>query len=372
MWQFVPRHLRRRIVSRLVRLPNRHPSADRPKIARSPYTIVGFASSHTSLGWTTRALERQLRSGGHTPYIVDVSERFGTSHRKLEAPLLELPPDPGTLILNVNPNQIAFALAGLPHSVLDNKYIVGSFVWELASVPQTWHRPIELVDEVWVPSRFVGDAIARAAPGKPVRLMPYQIAVPQTAKSMRAAFGLPLDRFLILVAANMRSGLARKNVTGAIEAFQRAFPYGSQRAMLVVKLHDVNLAPNASATLTPFTNHPDIQLIREDLDDEDMWRLVASCDSVLSMHRAEGYGLLLKQALLLGKPVVATGWSGNTDFMHDDPNAYLIDYHLTPVRDPEGVYDESDQLVWAEPNVAHAASVLVHLYEEWVHRQNFS
>lgn len=365
LWQLVPRTLRRRIVARTITLPTRAPHADRPLAPQPPYTVIGFASSHASLGWTMRALLLQLHTEGYEPAVLDVSERFGADHKQTNLAIPDLSAEPGTLIINVNPNQIALALAGCRPEALANKYIIGSFVWELETVPDSWLEPTALVDEIWAPTNFVANAFRKAAPDKPIRLMPYLIEVPESTRPSRSAFDLPEDRFLILMAANVRSGLARKNIVAGMEAFAAAFPDPAAGATLVLKLHDAHLAPKAMAQLAPLVARHAIRLIECDLTDEDMWCLIASCDAILSMHRAEGYGLLLRQGLMLQKPVVATGWSGNVDFMKGDPHAHLVDYRLVPLHDPEGIYEEGKS-VWAEPSVTHAATILRGLYDDWL------
>lgn len=365
LWQLVPQQLRRKVVSRFIKVPERQASASRPKTAGPPFTIVGFASSETGLGWTTRILKKQLSSGGVAPEIVDVSDRFGAAHRAVEPAGAALSSEPGTLVLNVNPHQIALALAGIPRELLDNKYIVGSFVWELEAIPENWHSPAALVDEIWVPTRFVASAFERAKLGRPIRVVPYQVEVPEGTQAARRRFNIPSDRFVVLVAANTRSGMARKNVEGAIQAFLAAFPDEDHRAVLLVKIQDGVLGESFPERLKQAFKRSDVQIVEQSLDDKSMWDFVASCDVVLSMHRSEGYGLLLKQGLLLGKSVVATGWSGNLDFMVGDFNAYLIDYDLVPVVDPQGLYDGGQGLVWAEPRMEDAVEVLVGLYQKW-------
>lgn len=297
--------------------------------------------------------------------VFDITERFGTAHYGSTAREHPFPAEPGTLVLNVNPHQIALSLAGIPAEAIDNKYTVGAFAWELEAIPDAWHAPLALIDEIWAPSKFVAAAFERAGFKGPIRVVPHPVEVPEGTQARRADFNLPDDRFLVLVAANTRSGMARKNVEGAIQAFLEAFPNEDHKALLVLKIHDPAFGERIPDRLKEALGRSDIRIVEEGFDDNTMWDFIASCDAVLSMHRSEGYGILLKQGLLLGKPVVATGWSGNVDFMTGEPNGYLVDYDLVPVNDPEGVYDSRQGLVWAEPRTEHAAELLVRLYRRW-------
>ena len=104
---------------------------------------------------------------------------------------------------------------------------------------------------------------------------------------------------------------------------------------------------------------PNIRIMHDKLSQEGMDSLMQHADVILSLHRGEGFGLVLAQAMLLGKPVIATGWSGNMDFM-SRRNSILLDYELIPVQDPQGSYAQGDQN-WADPDIEQAADWLVRL-----------
>jgi len=382
IWRLVPRPVRRAIVDRLAPMPKLARTA-RPEAALAPYYVLGFAKSHASFGWALKGTLDAMRAEGLAPIVIDVAAQFGAEHEGAETrpdfdihSMKAIAPGPGTLVLHINPHQVPFALSGLSEDRLAGKYIIGAFIWELEVVPTAWQPALDLVDEIWTPSRFCVHAFEKAVPDTPVCLMPYHLEVPATTAPDRSRFGLPEDRFLVLVAANVRSGNARKNWSGAGAAFSRAFgdmappADGVPLPHLVMKLHDAHLADDRvddmAGTLAAFEADPLVTPLTGDYTDAEMWSLIASCDCILSLHRAEGYGLLMKQGLMLKKRVIATGWSAVEDFMPGDPNARLIDHSLVPVRDPEGLYEENAETRWAEPDVDHAAALLREAYADWL------
>jgi glycosyltransferase involved in cell wall biosynthesis len=190
----------------------------------------------------------------------------------------------------------------------------------------------------------VADSLGKVFDG-PVRVVPHVA----TSKPMR-----PRDHtqpFTVLVMADSRSSFARKNPAGAVEAFRRAFG-ASADARLVLKLN--GRPAEMSALSAEFTDLPNVTVMASFLDDESLAQLYRSADVLLSLHRAEGFGLPMLEAMAHGVPVVGTGWSGNTEFMTEQ-NSCLVPYRLVPVVDPAGIYSGGE---WAEPDLDAAADLL--------------
>ena len=164
------------------------------------------------------------------------------------------------------------------------------------------------------------------------------------------------DKVLVLTAFNAGSGFVRKNPVAAVRAFRKANAEG--RARMICKAAGGDTAPELMAQLAAEIGAgDDVSLIDKRLSDAAMSQLVRSADIVLSLHRSEGFGLLPAQGMAEGKPVVATGWSGNLDFMTED-DSVLVDYALIPVNDPQKLYSGG---VWADPDVEDAAAKLADL-----------
>jgi glycosyltransferase involved in cell wall biosynthesis len=185
--------------------------------------------------------------------------------------------------------------------------------------------------------------------------VPHPIFVlPQVAPD-RARFGFPDQACIVLQAFDLRSTAARKNPLGGLDAYLRAVPQASDRARLVCKLVGAQAFPDIFAQLKArVAEREDLILIADELSAHDMLTLTASADVILSLHRAEGFGLLLAEGMWLGKPVVATAWSGNMDFMDAD-SAALIDYKPMVAKDPQGMYSGA---LWADPDLDAAAERL--------------
>jgi len=218
------------------------------------------------------------------------------------------------------------------------------------------------VHEVWVPSRFTADALDKLAPGR-VRVVPHPLALaPPAAEPDRAGFGLPPGTVTVLVSFNMASSFERKNPLAAVAAFRAAFGDRTDR-LLVIKVGYPDYFPADLARLRDAVDGArNIRLDAGTLSPRRSRSLIASVDIVLSLHRAEGFGLVPAEAMLLGKPLIATGWSGNMDFM-DTSCAAPIGYRLVPVHDPRGVYDIPGA-EWAEADPDEAVAQLRRLADD--------
>lgn len=324
-----------------------------------PIIVAGFHGAVLGLGEAARGVVSALTSKGAAVRAWDVSERLGHPRRLDRGDIVAPAAGPGVIIAHINPPELIQLIATDP-TPFEGKRIIGYWAWELPIVPNLWRPAFRYVDEIWVPSRFTADAVRRAAPrGLTVHVAPHPVPISQAA-SDRARFGLDPDRVVVLCAFDLRSTLARKNPLATLEAFRRAAGRARRGATLVFKTVGGAEAPAALAALrTAIGATPDVVVIDEALSADDRDRLLASCDIFLSLHRSEGFGLLLAEAMAAGKAVVATGWSGNLDFM-DDRTAVLIPCTLIPVDDPQGIYRGG---LWAQADVEAASRALADLID---------
>jgi glycosyltransferase involved in cell wall biosynthesis len=225
--------------------------------------------------------------------------------------------------------------------------------WETNSIPRRWQRAYELVDEIWVYSRFMAENIGAVAPVPVTALPPPVRASSDAVQATR--LDVPHDAFMFLFVFDYLSTIQRKNPVGLIEAFKLAFAPGAGPRLLI-KTINAPLRPLAEEeVLWAAQGRPDVHVIDRSLTAAERDGLMAGCDCYVSLHRSEGFGLTMAEAMAIGKPVIGTGYSGNLDFMNAH-NSYLVDYELGVVGPGCEIYPADGQ--WAEPSTEHAAALM--------------
>jgi glycosyltransferase involved in cell wall biosynthesis len=261
----------------------------------------------------------------------------------------------------VNADQMQIARNVLGREAFAGHHNIGFWVWELEKFPREWRDAFKLVEEVWVPTGFVREAVA-AATDKPVLRMPKAIVFEAPVGIDRAHFGLPSDEFVFLFSYDFNSFIARKNPEAVIAAFRQAFADGVGGVRLLVKSTNGGHFPDKLAALQrSVADDPCIEVRDGFLSRDEMFGLQNSVDCYVSLHRSEGFGLGMAECMYLGKPVIATAYSGNLDFMDHD-NSLLVDYKMVPLRDGDYPYWRGQQ--WADPDVAHAARLMRQVFDD--------
>jgi len=322
-----------------------------------PFTVVGLFRSVSGIGQAARLLLNGLQTEGFETRYWDLTRHFhrignitgdlGQEARSGEG---------GPLLIHLNPPELPRALSLLGSDYLRGKRLIGYWSWELRTLPASWKRSFSYLDEVWVPTRFVADAVTKENCTIPVRIVPPPMLSPCRSSLQRADFGLPDDAVFCLTMFDMRSSTTRKNPVAAIRSFRLAFA-DDPRFVLVVKINQGAGTDDLIGILRREARGAgNIRFMSQELQTEEVLALIQCSDIVLSLHRSEGFGLVLAEAMRLGKPVIATGWSGNIDFMNAS-NAALINYQLVPVRDGQNIYTQKEEF-WAEPDIEHAAGWL--------------
>ena len=198
--------------------------------------------------------------------------------------------------------------------------------------------------------------------GPPTGVIHYPVPQPRLAPLGRSDFGLAEDAFVSLCLFDASSIVERKNPLGAIAAHRAAFGEDETKVLVVKTYNTILAGPGWQDVLEAARGHGNIRIIDQKMSREEVWSLLALSDVFISLHRSEGVGLALLEAMRLGRAVLATAWSGNMDFM-DDSNAALVPYHEVPASDERGVYSVCGS-TWAEPHIPSAALLLQRLFRD--------
>ncbi|RKQ92887.1 glycosyltransferase involved in cell wall biosynthesis [Solirubrobacter pauli] len=234
------------------------------------------------------------------------------------------------------------------------RYSIGWWWWEVSKFPERWMDAFAHVDEVWAGSQFVADALAAVSP-VPVVHVPTPVTKPVVGPVSRAELGLP-EGFLFLFMYDFNSVFARKNPLGTLEAFLRAFPEDDAGPQLVLKSINAEHHPVDHERLKrAAAGHAHVHLVDRYVTPSEKNGFVAASDCYVSLHRSEGFGFGMAEAMLLGKPVIATGYSGNMDFM-TGANSYPVDFAMAPIGPGADPYPAEAE--WAEPDLEHAAQLM--------------
>ncbi len=330
-------------------------------------TLIGPADVQNGLGAALRYMAEGFLAAN---LPVSVFNRYPasplSSDDKRYLRLQTAAPATKTNIIHFNSDMLAgnMLFCGIPHFA--GRANIGNFYWETSKLSRTHRLGIDLVDEIWVASEFVR-ALYAAATGKPV-INIGSVVEPPPAEKNRAALGLPEDEFLFIFTFDTNSRMTRKNPSALVEAFSRAFP-GQKGVGLVIKTQ------NGAALTHPLEKElfamlkaqaaadPRIRLIDETWTPEKLACFLASGDVYASLHRCEGLGYGMAEAMALGRPVIATGWSGNADFVRED-TALPVPSKLVPVLPGQFHYAEEGGHFWAEPDIDAAAAAMQSLFED--------
>ncbi|NKJ49764.1 glycosyl transferase family 1 [Burkholderia sp. SG-MS1] len=324
--------------------------------------VIGFPQGVLGLGEDARMAARvfQLTS---TPVALINAPMSGPA--KLEHSVDHLISDELkygiSLICLPAPEMVRLALEGGRKLIDAPTHKIGAWPWELPHWPSAFGKVHQMVDEIWAQSRFV-QSVYRRLGDTPVYHMPMAVEVPAPLDPKRERFGLPSNEFLFYLMFDGNSWLSRKNPLAGVQAFKQAFGTRSPGVGLVIKAMNVrDDDPVWRAVLDLAAGDSRIHIVSERLSRQDSTDFMACCDAYISLHRSEGFGRVIAEAMALGQPVVATNFSGNVDFCEPD-TAFLVDGDLIPLR--AGDYLFSEGQYWCDPDVSVAAEQLKRMIDD--------
>ena len=345
----------RRLYERHLRLPSQR------NLGKHPVGInmAGFAQSIYGIGESSRAMWRAVEATGLPCALINVrSHVHKNSDTTLEASGQDNPYRVNLMTFSFDYSRRFYRDMG-PKFFAD-RYNIALWYWEQEHFPVRWHSSFDYYDEIWVPTTFTRDAIAAVSP-IPVRKITYPFTLNEAeAIRDRKQFGLSDDSFVFLFNFDYDSTVERKNPGAVIEAFRRAFRAAEDDAVLVMKSINWEHGRTQHEALARQSEGLNVIFLDTHIAGAEVNSLFASADCYVSLHRSEGLGLGMVQAMYLGKPVIATGYSGNLDFMKPD-NSLLVRYGMTELDVDSGAYERGSH--WADPDVDHAATLMRWVYE---------
>lgn len=328
--------------------------------------LIGYVFGQLGIGEDLRMTARALMAAGVPVALVDFppGKEIPQNDRSLASFVVEEGPFAINLFCMTALEMLRFWCERGGRQFA-RRHTIGYWPWELPRWPRPWLPALALVDEVWASSRYIHEALAPVAT-KPVFVQPLAVEVTEAAdtprSAMRARFGLPAEATLFVFSFDLNSSMHRKNPQAALAAFLEAFPagaphWGPERVGLVIKTHRPRRRhPQWERLKRLAAEDARIHLVEETLDRSELLALYRACDVFVSLHRAEGFGRGIAEALLLGLQVITTGFSGNLDFCAGHPAVELVGYEPVPVR--RGQYPFGAGQWWAEPDVAQAAAAM--------------
>lgn len=323
--------------------------------------IVGYFRANLGLGGSARLVARSLEEAGR-PYHALTADHLAKAHQvTATAKIQEADCIYPTTLFCVDAMHIPIMIFQLRKKKIHETYLIALWYWETTEVPANRLRALDSVEEVWVTTKYMFEHLQGRTKAL-VRLIPQPVEVPTASigNKSKADFGCS-DAYMFFFCFDCHSSFARKNPNAIIQAFQQAFQ-NNENVQLVIKSQNANHYPHLlHPILKSIENDPRIKWIDASLEINKQFELIKICDCYVSLHRSEGFGLSLAEAMKLGKPVIATGYSGNMDFMNVQ-NGYLCPYTLIPLKGCDGLGPYPPIGSWADVNVTSAAHWMKHVF----------
>lgn len=332
---------------------------EKEKLNFEGINLIGDIKAETGLGQSMRLLANMFQKS-NIPFCViqvnspgDLEQNDSIWDKKICNE-----PKYGVNVIHINPGNWAEFYLKAPAELFNCHYNIAYWLWELEDFPEEWIPCIDTLDEIWTPSEFISQSIRRVTK-KRIFTIPYSIDLDTDNLYGREYFSLPEKKFLFLVMYDFMSVSERKNPKGAVEAFKLAFKATDESPGLIIKINHLAEKEELTRLQRGLEGYPNIYYITDNLSRKEVESLIATADVFVSLHRAEGFGLPLAEAMYLGTPTIATNWSATTEFMNKECSC-LVDYELIKIAKDIGPYKKGKY--WADANVRQAADYMVMLY----------
>ncbi len=325
---------------------------------RSVVNVAGCLQATTGMGESSRSMVATLVAGRKKvepytiPSVFTTQDGVDIDPSGMIFGRVNLLAETTIVVANADTTEVVNRLYPAP---CVNGRRVGYWVWETETLPVRWASTADHYDEIWSPSRYAAKAIERTI-RRPVRVVPHVVDIRDAAeiKGDRRRFGLPADGFIFAYFFDQKSFLERKNPEGVIAAFTAAFA-GRDDVYLLLKVSTPRPGDYRYERIKAMVRNRNIIWVERSLNRRDVLTLMASVDAYVSLHRSEGFGLTMAEAMVLGKPTIGSAYSGNLDFMNDE-NAYLVKTERKRLGRDIGPYRADSW--WGEPDLEDAARLL--------------
>jgi glycosyltransferase involved in cell wall biosynthesis/2-polyprenyl-3-methyl-5-hydroxy-6-metoxy-1,4-benzoquinol methylase len=329
----------------------------RPARTRPGVNVVGYISSERGVGEAARQVVTALQAADVATATIDAP----TEPEQIATALAELPDAEHPYDFNlicVNADMLPHVATALGPRFFEARHSAGLWFWEVSHFPEQWLPAFDFVNEVWVASEHVADTL-RPLSSTPVQTIRVPVVPAPPATASRAELGMP-EGFCFLFVFDYRSVFRRKNPLGLVEAFGKAFEPGSGPSLVIKSICGDEFPAERQRLVDAVAERPEIHLVEETIPLAMKNAMIASCDCYVSLHRSEGLGLTMAEAMYFGKPVIATAYSGNLDFMAEG-NSYLVPYEMVEIGPGANPYPPDKH--WAEPDLEAAATLMREVFE---------
>jgi len=337
------------------RLVRDRPHGEIPDFVRTAplgVNVSGYLDTESGMGEAARGSIRSLEASGIPVALNNVMSRLRKQDQTYAKAFGRANPHPFNLV-HLNADNMGWFAEERGSAYFRDRYTIGYWFWELSDFRHEWIPFFDYVDEVWAATEFMRESYAKFSP-VPVVRVPLPIVLPPVPSLGRSHFGIPPNGTVFLYVFDVSSQMERKNPIGAIRAFRRAgFARGT--ATLVLKFTNAEYDRDAVKQIINETQGLDVRILDGYMDRAELCALLNTADCYFSPHRSEGFGLTLLESMKLGKPVIATHYSGNVDFMNDE-NSFPLPYRLITLERDYGPYMRG--ATWADPDLEEAARLM--------------
>ena len=360
---FLSPEIRHRVNLALIRRSNSDykPSGHADRSNEFGINLFGYVHAESGVGQSARSNIQSLTSVNIPISVVDV--RLGNVSRMdghVDASYKRAPKYRINLF-HVNADQLEFAVKEIGLHALEGCFNIGFWAWELPEFPIDWASASKYLDEIWTPSEFCKASIEKQV-DIPVVVVPHAIWMEHQPSEETGELGIDFEPYTFYTMFDCLSVPERKNVQAAITAFKQAFDTAKDETQFIVKVLNLDAHNEISNfLLREAANNKKIKLIDQYFDRHQVFSLMHHIDCFVSLHRSEGFGLGIAEAMLFGKPVIATDWSGNTDFCNTE-NSLPVNYELIKLDENHGPYKKGQ--TWADPSASHAAEQMKLIFSD--------